>query len=176
MPEDPYWDAFIHRLPSHPDNQVNNALRAWPDGSVFPVKKDVHSPDVMSSHIKDLAKFFGAGLTGVVGMPPGSELPFGIVCAFPAEDDPRQALGHGGQAPVQNGLFVTFNLAAVIREMGYQATAKLPADAEKLAAAAGLGRIDAAGRLVTALFGRKVYVADVVHTDLPLAPDGEAPA
>lgn len=172
--KDPYWDLFINRPPSHPDNQINNAIRDWPDGSVFPVKKDVHSPDVMSSHIKELARFFGAGLTGIVRLPQSSDHPFGIVCAFPAQDDPRQALGYGGQAPVQNGLFVTFNLSAVIREMGYRASAKLPADAEKLAAAAGLGRIDSDGRLVTALFGRHVHVADVVHTDLPLAPDGEA--
>lgn len=173
---DPYWDFFVNHPPSHPDNLVDNALRAWPDGSVFPVKKDVHSPDVMSNHVKELARFFGAGLTGIVRLPPGGEHPFGIVCAVEAEHDPRLALGHGGQAPVQQGLFVTFNLAAVIREMGYRATTKLPADAERLAAAAGLGRIDAEGRLVTALFGRQVYVADVVHTDLPLSPDGEAPA
>jgi hypothetical protein len=174
--KDPYWEGFINRPPSHPDNQVNNAIRDWPEGSVFPVKKDVHSPDVMSGHIKELARFFGADLTGIVRLPAGSEHPFGIVCAFRAEDDPRQAPGHGGQAPIQNGLFVTFNLGAVIREMGYQATAKIPTDGQTLAAAAGLGRIDSDGRLLTALLGRKVYVADVVRTDLPLAPDGEAPA
>jgi len=173
---DPYWDAFIQRDPFHPDNQVNNAIRAWPDGSVFPVKKDVHSPDVMSGHIKELARFLGAGITGIVRLPEGSEHPFGIVCAFQAEDDPAQARGHGGQAPVQNGLFVTFNLGAVIREMGYRATTKILVDAVQFAAAAGLGRLDGDGRLVTAQFGRKVHVADVVHTDLPLAPDGEAPA
>lgn len=174
--KDPYWEGFINRPPSHPDNQINNAIREWPEGSVFPVKKDVHSPDVMSSHIKELARFFGADLTGIVRFPDGSDYPFGIVCALRAEHDPRQCLGPGGQAPVQNGLFVTFNLGAVIREMGYRATAKIPASGEKLAAAAGLGRIDADGRLLTALLGRKVHVADVVHTDLPLAPDGEAPA
>ena len=173
---DPYWDVFINRPPSDPDNQVNNTLRAWPEGSVFPVKKDVHSPDIMSGHIKELARFFGADLTGIVRLPQGSDYPFGIVCAFRAEHDPRQALGHGGQAPVQNGLFVTFNLGAVIREMGYHATVSNAASAERLAAAAGLGRLDADGRLLTALLGRKVYVADVIRTDLPLAPDGDAPA
>jgi hypothetical protein len=174
--KDPYWDFFINHPPSRPENQVNNAIRAWPEGSIFPVKKDVHSPDIMSSHIKELARFLGAELTGIVRLSPGSEYPFGIVCAFRAEDDPRTALGHGGQAPVQNGLFVTFNVGAVIREMGYQATTDVPADGEKLAVAAGLGRLDGEGRLLTALLGRKVYVADVLHTDLPLAPDGEASA
>jgi hypothetical protein len=161
---DPYWDFFVNTPPSHPDNQIANAIRAWPDGSVFPVKKDIHSPEAMSRYVKDLAAFFGAAATGVVKLPEGSEHPFGIVCLIRSEYDAKTALGHGGQAAVQQGLFVTFNLAAVVREMGYNATTKVPADGEQLALAAGLGPL------------RNIYVADVIHTDLPLASDTQAGA
>jgi hypothetical protein len=57
--------------------------------------------------------------------------------------------------------------------MGRRATNQVPADEQRLAAAAGWGSLDARGRLVPAL-GARIHVADeVVHTDLPLAPDGE---
>jgi len=46
------------------------------------------------------------------------------------------------------------------------------ARAEQLAAAAGLGTLDADGRLVTRELGTRVHVANVIVTDLPLAPDG----
>ena len=76
---------------------------------------------------------------------------------------------------VRNGRFVTFSLAAYIREMGYRATNQLPGDEQRLAAAAGLGTLDAEGRLVTPRRSPRVHVADeVIYTDLPLAPDGEA--
>ena len=40
--------------------------------------------------------------------------------------------------------------------------------------AAGLGRLGSDGRLVTEMFGNKVHVANIIRTDLPLAPDGGA--
>jgi hypothetical protein len=97
--------------------------------------------------------------------------PFAIVSVVRAEHDPHRTPGIGGQVPVQNGLYVTFVLSAYIRELGFRATAKLPADGVRLAAAAGLGTVDAEGRLVTPQYGTKAYVADIVFTDLPLAPD-----
>jgi epoxyqueuosine reductase QueG len=69
------------------------------------------------------------------------------------------------------GLFATFTLGAYIREMGYMADAS-EADRERLAVAAGLGTLDASGRLTTRQFGRNVHIADVMLTDLPLQPDG----
>jgi len=45
--------------------------------------------------------------------------------------------------------------------------------AERLAVAAGLGNLNLDGRLVTPRFGRLVYVAEVIFTDLPLEPDGQ---
>jgi epoxyqueuosine reductase QueG len=56
--------------------------------------------------------------------------------------------------------------------LGFRATAAPDPDAEKLAAAAGLGRLNGNGRLVTEKFGSKVHVANVIRTDMPLAPDG----
>jgi hypothetical protein len=123
-----------------------------------------------------LATFLGATLTGVAALDPGAPdtpegYPFAIVNVVRAEHDPREAPGIGGQVPVQNGLYVTFVLSAYVRELGFRATAKLPADGVRLAMAGGLGTIDAQGRLVTPQYGTKVYVADVIFTDLPLAPD-----
>jgi len=89
-----------------------------------------------------------------------------------AEHDAQTAVGIGGQAPVQNGLFVTFVLSAYIRELGYRATVVADPTREALAVAAGLGALNADGRLVVPKLGAKVYVADVIRTDLPLAADG----
>jgi epoxyqueuosine reductase QueG len=77
----------------------------------------------------------------------------------------------GGQVPVQNGLFVTFVLSAWIRELGFRATSTQDPRAESLAARAGLGTLDAGGRLVTRELGARVHVANVILTDLPLVPD-----
>jgi len=74
--------------------------------------------------------------------------------------------------PVQKGLFITFVLSAWMRELGFRATAAMDPNAEQLAAAAGLGTLNTEGRLVTPRFGTHVHVANVIRTDLPLAPDG----
>ena len=171
--EDSYWDFFVNTPPSDPDNHIVNAIQRAPEGNVFPVKGEVHSPDVMSKQIKELARFFGAALTGVVRLSGEQEDPFAIVCVLPAQDDPRTAKGIGGQAAVQKGQFVTFNLGSFIREMGFRATAA-PLDGPRLAAAAALGSLDRDGRLLTQRFGAKVYVAGVIRTDIPLAADGQA--
>ena len=89
-----------------------------------------------------------------------------------AEYDPRVSPGIGGQVPVQNGLFLTFVLSAWIRELGFRASVVPDMEAETLAAQAGLGTLNAEGRLVTPQFGAKVYIADAICTDLPLAADG----
>jgi epoxyqueuosine reductase QueG len=43
-------------------------------------------------------------------------------------------------------------------------------DAPRLAAAAKLGTLDRTGKLVTAEYGTRVHVANVIRTDLPLVP------
>jgi len=71
---------------------------------------------------------------------------------------------------VQNGLFVTFVLGAWIRELGYRASTAASLDAARLAVAAKLGTLDRTGKLLTAEYGTRVHVADVIRTDLPWSP------
>lgn len=174
--DDPYWERFLKTPAADARNAMTEMLRAAPEGAVAPVKAELHTPEITSTHIKELALYVGSDLTGVVRLPAGPDgYQFAVVCVVKAEHDPRQAPGIGGQVPVMNGKFSTFVLAAYVRELGWRATtAKNPdPDAERLAAAAGLGRLDASGRLVTPKFGNKVHVAEIIRTDLPLAPDGE---
>jgi hypothetical protein len=196
-PKDPYWDVFVNRPVHDQRNLMQEALRSA-GGAVNPTRADLHSPEITSDHLKQLARFLGAELVGVVrltaapvpfspgdrGQGEGSEdrdpaaadrYPFAIVCAVRSDYDPRTALGVGGQVAVRNGRFVTFTLAAYIREMGYRATNQLPADEQRLAAAAGLGTLNREGRLVPPGGRPRVHVAnEVIFTDLPLAADGEA--
>lgn len=173
--DDPYWDFFINRPPADLANTVTEMIRNAPAGNVFPTKSELHTPEITSSHLKGMAEYFGAELVGVAKLDPNENLegfPFAVICAVHADYDPRSAPGIGGQVPVQNGLFITFVLSAWIRELGFRATAAPDPDAEKLAARAGLGALNEDGRLVTPKFGANVHVANIIRTDLPLAPDG----
>ena len=169
---DPYWDVFINTPPADLANSAVEIIRQAPEGNVFPTKHELHTPEVTSHHVKELARYLGADLVGITASEPAdAPLPFAVVSAVRADDDPRTSPGIGGQVPVQNGLFVTFVLSAWIRELGFRATSTQDPRAERLAARAGLGTLDAAGRLVTRELGARVHVANVILTDLPLAPD-----
>jgi hypothetical protein len=190
--DDPYWDFFINTPAADLANTVTEMIRNAPEGSVFPTKAELHTPDITSSHVKGMAQYFGAELVGIAKLssnePPSSlpsppsrgrgegegeeSYPFAVICVVRADYDPREAPGIGGQAPVQNGLFISFVLSAWFRELGFRATAAPDPNAEKLAAAAGLGTLNEKGRLVTPQFGSNVHVANVIRTDLPLAHDG----
>jgi hypothetical protein len=177
--DDPYWDFFINTAPTDAANLVTEMIRNAPEGNVFPTKAELHTPEITSNHVKELARYLGAEMTGIVRLPENESetdksFPFAVVCIVRAEYDPKQARGVGGQVPVQNGLFVTFVLSAWIRELGFRATAAVDVHAEKLAVAAKLGRLDGNGKLVTENLGSKVHVANIIRTDLPLAPDGQA--
>jgi hypothetical protein len=165
--DDPYWDAFIHRPPADANNSIPHAFKQVQPGGVNPVRTEVHSPNVMSEHVKELARFYGADLVGVVAVDDG----FAIVCGVRTDYDEQASPGIGGRTPAMKGLFATFTLGAYIRELGYTADAS-DADRERLAIAAGLGTLDAGGRLMTRQFGRNVHIADVMLTNLPLQPDG----
>jgi hypothetical protein len=184
---DPYWNFFVNTPPADLANTVTEMIRKAPDGSVFPTKAELHTPEITSSHVKGMAEYFGAELVGIAkldnvfSLPIGhgkSEVdenqnyPFAIICAVHADYDPRTSPGIGGQVPVQNGLFITFVLSAWVRELGFRAKAAPDPDADKLAAAAGLGTLDPNGRLVTQKFGTNIHIANVIRTDLPLAADG----
>jgi len=186
--DDPYWDFFINTPPADLANTVTEMIRSAPEGNVFPTKAELHTPDITSSHVKELARYLGTDLVGISrltttpassitrgggGRGEGNEhYPFAVICAVQADYDPRHALGIGGQVPVQKGLFITFVLSAWIRELGFNATAALDPNAEQLAAAAGLGNLTADGKLLTPQYGTRIHVANVIRTDLPLAPDG----
>ena len=173
--DDPYWDFFINTPAADLANTVTEMIRNAPPGNVFPTKTELHTPEITSSHLKGMAQYFGAELVGIAKLAPNDNpegLPFAVICAVHAEYDPRAALGIGGQVPVQNGLFISFVLSSWIRELGYRATAAPDGNAEKLAAAAGLGTLNKEGKLVTPEFGADVHVANVIRTDLPLAADG----
>ena len=183
--DDPYWDFFINTPAADLANTVTEMIRNAPDGNVFPTKAELHTPEITSSHVKGMAQYFGAELVGITKLPLNEDLsprppegegdeayPFAIICAVHADYDARKAPGIGGQVPVQNGLFISFVLSAWIRELGFRASAAPDPNAEKLAAAAGLGTLNAEGRLVTPQFGANVHVANVIRTDLLMAPDG----
>jgi hypothetical protein len=173
--DDPYWDFFINTPPADLANTVTEMIRNAPAGNVFPTKTELHTPEITSNHLKGMAEYFGAELVGIVKLDPNDNLEglsFAVICAVHADYEPRAAPGIGGQVPVQNGLFISFVLSSWIRELGFRATAAPDPDAEKLAAAAGLGKLSNEGRLVTPQFGANVHVANVIRTDLPLAADG----
>jgi hypothetical protein len=184
--DDPYWDFFINTPPADLANTVTEMIRSAPEGNVFPTKAELHTPDITSSHVKELATYLGTDLVGIARLTPPYPLPrggedkgegdnvypFAVICAVQADYDPRKAQGIGGQVPVQKGLFITFVLSAWIRELGFRATAVLDPNAEQLAAAAGLGKLNEDGRLITPQYGTRIHVAHVIRTDLPLAPDG----
>ena len=169
---DPYWDFFINTPPADLANSVPEIIRRAVEGNVFPTKAELHTPEITSTHVKGMARYLGAELVGVATLKEGDGFPFAVVCTVPADHDPRESPGIGGQVPVQNGLFVTFVLSAWIRELGFRATVTPDLDAERLAAAAKLGTLDREGRLVTPEFGTRIHVASVIRTDLPLAADG----
>ena len=166
---DPYWDFFISTPPADRANSMLDVIRNAPEGNVFPTRADLHSPEVTASHVKGMASYLGADLVGITRLDDDDAgHPFAVVCAVRADYDPHEAPGIGGQVPVQNGLFVTFVLSAWIRELGYQASMTTSLDGARLAVAAKLGTLDRTGKLVTAEYGTRVHVADVIRTDLPL--------
>jgi hypothetical protein len=172
---DPYWEFFINAPPADLANTVTEMVRNAPEGNIFPTKAELHTPQITSSHVKELARYLGTDLVGIAKLDSKDLVegyPFGVVCAVRADYDPRKAPGIGGQVPVQNGLFIAFVLSAWIRELGFRATAAPHAGGERLAAAARLGKLNDHGSLVTSKYGTRVHVAPVIRTDLPLAADG----
>src|ERR1044071_2608218 len=129
-------------------------IRKAPDGSVFPTRAELHTPEITSSHVKGMAEYFGAELVGIAKLDnvfplPVAEkkgegdknqnYPFAIICAVHADYDPRTSPGIGGQVPVQNGFFITFVFSAWIRELGFQDKTAPHTHPDKLAGAAGGG-------------------------------------
>jgi hypothetical protein len=176
---DPYWDAFINRPPADVRNLITEIIGNAPEGNVFPTPTELHSPDVTTSHVKELARYLDVQLVGVADLSQQDAgvargYPFAVVCAVRAAHDPDTSPGPGGQTPVQNGQFITFIVASWIREMGFRASIKIAVpreQRERLAVAAGLGTLNQDGRLTVPKYGTHIYVADIIFTDLPMAAD-----
>ena len=189
--KDPYWERFINTAPVDPKNSLIPAIRAAPGGNIFPTKTEVKDPAIMSRDLKELAIFLGATTLGIAALdvnhidPDGQQeegdggpatpeelvarYPYGVICAVHAEHDPREALGIGGQLPVQEASIVSFTMRAYIRELGYTAIFG-GARPEAVAVSAGLGALDRSGRFIIREHQVPVWLGDVVLTDLPLAP------
>src|SRR5206468_9912026 len=119
---DPYWDIFINTPPADLENSVVEMIRRAPEGNVFPAKEDLHTPEITSSHVKELGLYLGGDMIGITHG--NDEYPFAVITVTKADYDPYEVKGMGGQVPVQNALYVTFVLGAWIRELGYQATSR----------------------------------------------------
>jgi hypothetical protein len=175
--DDPYWQFFLSELPGDRRNSTIDMIRRAPEGAINPVKTELHSPEITSGHIKEFANYLLAISCGIVDLSKQPEdiaqgYRYGVLCVVPSEVDTRTYEGIGGQAGVQRSLYVTFVIAAYIRELGIRATAKPEPAAERLAAVAGLGTLNEAGRLVVPKYGTRVHVSDLIRTDIPLAADG----
>jgi hypothetical protein len=185
-PEDPYEDFYLNAEAADPRNSIVNRIRQAPEGSVFAIKSDTHTPEVMAAHVKELGRFFGADVVRIAAMAelqPGASaggegealdrggLPFAVIMLFRAEHDPRQSPGVGGHVAALKAAFAVFQVSAIIRELGYHATRISPAEPDRAAAKLGLGTLDGSGRLKTARLGTKLHIADFIFTDLPVKPD-----
>jgi len=152
------------------------------EGNIFPTQAELHSPNVTAKHVKELATYLSKhrAHVGVADLSKqsaeiGRGYPYAVVVGVPAEYDPYISPGPGGQAAIQAGQFVTFIVASWIREMGFRATMKIDvprAERERLAVAAGLGKLNCDGKLTVPKYGTKVHIADIIFTDLPMEADG----
>ena len=91
--KDPLWDHFINLPPADPRGDLGPALIGAPEGRMFPVKSHDPDPAAMALNVKDLAKWWGADLVGIVSLAPDS------VYAVPAPDQPEASNASGFEAP-----------------------------------------------------------------------------
>src|SRR5688572_23377903 len=110
--DDPYWDAFINRPAADLRNTIPEIVGKAPEGNIFPTRSELHSPNVTSDHVKELASYLRADLCGIVDLSKQAPevargYPFAILTAVRAEYDPYTSPGLGGQTPVQTGQYVT---------------------------------------------------------------------
>jgi hypothetical protein len=178
--DDPYWNDFINRPPNDVRNMITEIVAQAPEGNVFPTQAELHSPNVTARHAKELTLYLGGQLVGIADL--GKQTPeiargypYALVTGVRAAYDPYLSPGPGGQAAVQAGQFVTFIVAAWMREMGFRATMKIAvprAEREDLAVAVGLGKRNGDGKLTVPKYGTKLHIAAIIFTDLPMEADG----
>jgi hypothetical protein len=185
-PDRSYWELFINKEPDDPDNVVRNQVRFALGGKVFGAKADVHDPLALTMQIRQFATFLGADLFGVVKVTPEllgecsvpdiagpATYKFALVSVVRSPFDLRASKGIGGQLALERLAVINFNVASYIRELGFKAVVGLT-ESLALAVAAGLGLIDKRGRFSARGIKGHVAIADVVLTEIPLAPDSPA--
>jgi len=175
---------------------ANCPAGAWipvADGPVNPRRVEIRNPTRMAVYVKDVARYFGAGLVGTCPLvpedlapgPAGAELgghataiALGVRIAalpFACPEAGAQAAAEGrGDLDAAE---VAMCLAALIREIGYRARAHFflneGVDRSAIAVRAGLGWRGEEQQVWTARYGRWVRFATVT-TDLPLPADAGA--
>jgi len=179
--DDPYWEAFINRPAADVRNLIPEIIGKAAEGNIFPTPSELHSPDVMASHLKELARYLDAtSVTGIVDLSKQDPelahgFPYAAVTAVHADNDPYVAPGVGGQTAKQDGQFVPFIVACWIRELGYRGSVKIEVSREQrehLAVTAGIATRDRDGRLTVPKLGTRVHIGEILFTDLPLQADG----
>src|SRR6266850_1052661 len=86
--DDPYWEFFVNTPPTDLENSATEMMRRAPEGNIFPTKTELHTPEITSSHVKELARYLGADLVGVARLDATDEqFPFAVVCAARADYD-----------------------------------------------------------------------------------------
>ena len=108
--DDPYWDFFIKTPPADLTNTVTELIRNAPAGNIFPTQADIHTPEITSHHLKEMARYFGAELVGIAQLETNNphnpdDYPFAVLCAVRAELRPARSAGHwrpgaGAKRPV----------------------------------------------------------------------------
>ena len=106
------------------------------------MKTEVPDPARMTAHMKELGVWLGVDVVGITrllpphvrpddvrdgqGPRPPEEIvqdyPHVIICGVQTEHDPANTEGMAGRVSTLEGNFVSFNLAAFIRELGYRAS------------------------------------------------------
>ena len=191
--KDPLWERFVNRPLSDPGNDLSAAIRSAPEGAVYPVKTELPDPARMTANMKELGVWLGVDVVGITklqashvraddlrdgqGPRPAEEIvqdyPYVIICGVQTEHDPGNTEGMAGRVANLEGNFVSFNLAAYIRELGYRASFG-GADPVKVAEAAGLGRAGSDGHFRAPGMKGFIHLSDPILTELPLDPDPPA--
>ena len=188
--KDPLWDDFVNRPLADPRNDLAAAIRAAPEGAVYPLKTEASDPANTSDNMKELGRWLGVDVVGIARLEAshvqleqlrddeGSRsleeivqtYPYAIVCGVYTDHAPDSVQGMAGRVAVLEGALVSFNLAAYIRELGYRASFG-GADPLKVAEAAGLGRTGPDGRFVVPGAKAHLYLSDPILTELPMVAD-----
>lgn len=171
------------------------------DTPVAPMQQEVDDPSAMASEVKRIAKFFGADLCGITELDDRwlyatrvdtrdmsdapNDLPSGmtsvIVMGHQMEEDlvatyPSALAGAATGREYSHEATVVMQMAAYIRNLGYEATASMNDTGLVIpyAIKAGLGEYARNQMVITPEFGPRLRFSKI-FTNLPLAHDAPKP-